>query len=274
MKDLTKCFLILLAASAQFGCASYFKRQQCESINWFEHGQSVAMKGQWLNADPTVNECRKAEANIRESELDRGFKSGVQKYCSKENIFLTGKNGDFFSQDICNGPELQVLTTEHQRGVEEYCTKENGFSAGASGKKYQNICPKKLENNFLAEYKKGRKKYIDALISNKRDEIRGLEIQLVTKRNDLSYARGAVSSLESQKNLLDAQKNNALALKNTAMTDLLDSQINNLNTNLINSRSTLTQTENEVKRMEAKKETLEKEISSLQAELPGLDAIK
>lgn len=270
MKNLKKCILILLATSVQFGCASYFKRQQCESINWFEHGQSVAMKGQWLNADTTVNECRKAEANIRESELDRGFKSGVQKYCSKENIFLKGKDGDFFSQDICNGPELQVLITEHQRGIEEYCAKENGFNAGASGKKYQNICPKKLENSFLLEYKKGRKKYIDALISNKKDEIQGLEMQLVTKRNDLSYARGAVSSLESQKNLLDAQKNNAIALKNTAMTDLLDAQINNLNTNLMNSRTTLSQSESEVKKMESRKSTLQKEISELQAELPGL----
>lgn len=267
-----KFFLIVTSASAQLGCASYFKRQQCESINWFEHGQSVAMKGQWLNADRMVNECRKAEADVREADLDRGFKSGVQKYCTGANVFMIGKNGDFFSQDICEGPQLSVLLNEHQRGVAEYCAKENGFNAGASGKKYQNICPKKLEDTFLVEYKKGRKKYIQALIENKKEEIQGLETKLASKRNDLSYARGTVASLESQKTLLDVQKNSALALKNTAMTDLLDSQINNLNTNLINSKASLNQTETEVKNLESKKETLRKEISTLQAELPGLDS--
>ena len=77
--------LIVLLTMQMFGCASYFKRKECEKINWFDHGQSVAMRGDRLNADKAVNECRKVEADISETQLDLGFKSGMQKYCDPTN---------------------------------------------------------------------------------------------------------------------------------------------------------------------------------------------
>ncbi len=90
-------FLLMLSLTS---CASYFKRKECESINWFEHGKKVAMRGEWLNSDKTVSECRKVEAHIQESQLDQGFKNGMERYCSPTAAYMTGKGGDLFSRDL------------------------------------------------------------------------------------------------------------------------------------------------------------------------------
>ncbi|HEY1079150.1 MAG TPA: DUF2799 domain-containing protein, partial [Bdellovibrio sp.] len=78
-----KIFALILALSTT-GCANYFIKKDCESTNWFEHGQKVAQSGKWLNADKKVMDCRRVEAEIQESQLDQGFKSGVQKYCNND----------------------------------------------------------------------------------------------------------------------------------------------------------------------------------------------
>lgn len=263
--------LTLLIALQLTGCASYFKKQSCEAINWFEHGQSVALRGQWLNADATVNECRKVEADIRESDLDRGFKSGVAKYCSNSNVYIIGKNGDFFSRDLCEGPQIQVLLNEHQNGVRDYCAKSNGITAGASGKKYQNICPKDLETDFLKEYRKGRKKYVQTLIDSKSQEIRELDSEIVQKRNELSYARGSLSSLENQKSLLELQKSTAMNSNQVQLVTYFDAQLSSLTSDLNIKRSSVSNLQRDLDTLEAQKAARQKEISEFKAELPGLD---
>lgn len=264
--------LILFSiALQQIGCASYFKRQSCESINWFEHGQKVAMQGQWLNADETVRDCRKADADIGESDLDRGFKSGVAKYCSASNTYKIGKNGDLFSRDICEGPEIQVLLAKHQEGIRDYCAKENGFSVGTSGKKYNQICPKDLESGFLEEYRKGRKKYVHALIESKSQEIHRLDSEASQKKHDLSYARGSLSSLENQKTTLESLKSQAKATNQNQLVAPYDSQLEALNIDVSKQRSEVSAIQQDLNSIETKKSTLQNEISAFKEELPGLD---
>ena len=40
-----KFILLFLSALSLASCSSYFKRKTCESTNWFEYGQSVALEG-------------------------------------------------------------------------------------------------------------------------------------------------------------------------------------------------------------------------------------
>ena len=54
-------------------CANYFMRQQCEKYNWYQLGYDAAMRGERISNDEKVNACRKAEAEISESQLDVGF---------------------------------------------------------------------------------------------------------------------------------------------------------------------------------------------------------
>lgn len=186
--------LFALLVATQSGCASYFKRKDCESKNWFEYGQSVAMSGRRLTGDTFVAECRAVEAEFSEVELDRGFKQGMSKYCEPTQAFATGKAGDFFSVDMCDGSNPRALQERHKAGVNEYCLKSNGYAAGAGGRVYNGICPKNLEPAFLPEYRRGRKKYLAVLVNENEKKILDLERDAI----DLERQRN-MKSLEAQR---------------------------------------------------------------------------
>nr|BFD61020.1 hypothetical protein CKG001_31270 [Bdellovibrio sp. CKG001] len=270
MKSVSKSLLVVLMLSV-VGCTSYFKRKNCEEINWFEHGQKVAMRGQWLNADNTLNECRKVEADIQESQLDRGFKSGVEKYCSGPNTYLIGKSGDLFSRDLCEGSQINVLVAEHQKGLRDYCAKSNGYTAGTSGKRYQNVCPKDLEAAFLPEYRKGRRKYVQSLIESKDKQVRSIDMDITAKRNSLSFAKGSLHMLETQKTSLEHQKNSALSSKQSYLVTHFESQIQSLDSDLSLKRSEVSNLESDIRNLESSRDKLNQEINSHREELPSLE---
>jgi len=265
-----KRYLILFLALNLAACASYFKRKECEAINWFEHGKSVALRGEWLNADKLVSECRKAEADIQESQLDQGFKNGMQRYCTPENSYKTAKDGDLFSRDLCEGPEINVLMQSYRRGVIDYCAKTNGMNAGASGKKYQNICPKELEPMFLVEYRKGRKKYVQTMIANREEENREIESKLYSKRSQLMIAQSNLNRLESQKTFLESQKSLAFS-SNPTQASFLESQLASLNNNINTARNQVSSQQLEINSLEGARAMKLQEISNFKAEIPGLD---
>ena len=99
---MSRLILTVVIVLSTAGCASYFKRKECEKTNWFEHGQKVAMSGKRMDADPFVKECRKVEAEFSFTDLDNGFKSGMAKYCTGDNVFLVGKAGKPFSYEMCD----------------------------------------------------------------------------------------------------------------------------------------------------------------------------
>ncbi len=111
MRILLFCLLVNLMA-----CSSYFKRQTCESTNWFSYGEKVALEGRRLTGDQFISECNLAEADVAESDLDRGFKSGLQKYCQPQTVYQTGKSGNFFSTEMCIGEHLNLLKLKHHQG--------------------------------------------------------------------------------------------------------------------------------------------------------------
>lgn len=145
-------------------CTSYFKRKECEQVNWYDYGYNVAMSGKRLSNDNFVIECKKVEAEMSESQLDLGFKAGMSTYCKPEIVLATGKKGEFFNAEFCDPGQAKLLQQKHQEGVLQFCESNNGYSFGASGKVYNQICPKNLETGFLTEYKKGRKKFLNQSI--------------------------------------------------------------------------------------------------------------
>lgn len=170
--------LALLLAATLTGCTSFFKRQECEGTNWYAYGQKVALSGRRLSGDGFVGECRRVEAKIQESELDKGFKQGMSKYCEPGQAFLTGKSGETFSTEMCDGENLRVLVDKHSAGVSEYCQKGNGYTAGAKGKPYNGICPKQFESVFLPEFKRGRRGFLAVLLSENEKKIRDLDWEI------------------------------------------------------------------------------------------------
>ncbi|KHD88663.1 MAG: hypothetical protein OM95_07610 [Bdellovibrio sp. ArHS] len=262
--------LLLVLVLNLISCASYFKRKDCESLNWFEHGKKVALSGNWLNADSMVTECRKVDAEIQESQLDLGFKNGMQIYCSNTHAYNVGKAGDFYSRDLCEGPQINVLINEHKKGVAAYCHKSYGFTAGTSGKKYQNVCPKDLEPAFLKEYRRGRKKYVETLIATKEGEVRDLDARMRTMKSDLNFQKGRLTGLRGELNSLETQKA-FVASNNPAQLGYIENRIGQLNSDISSLNYDISGKESEIKKLENSRNAKLSEITSFKEELPSLD---
>ena len=184
MKTLIPVLLVAaVALSTLTSCTSYFIRKDCEKTDWFEFGKGVAMSGNRLSGNGTVRRCEEAESNINYTALDQGFKKGMADYCRADTVFATGRRGEFFSPDMCDGENIRLLKSQHQKGVTGYCQKSNGVSAGATGKKYNQICPKELEDDFLAEFNKGRKRFLAASIQQTQSEIDDVEGEIHSLQN-------------------------------------------------------------------------------------------
>lgn len=164
-------------------CASYFVRKECEKLNWYQVGYDAALRGERISNDEKVSQCRKAEAEISESQLDVGFKAGMSRYCQPDGVFQTGKNGDLFNSDFCEPGQLSLLRNRHQAGLLAYC--QNGMTAGLSGKKYGNVCSPQTEKTFLPEYRKGRKKYLQGMVQNTEAKVREVDLEM----NKLSISK-------------------------------------------------------------------------------------
>lgn len=174
--------LATMIAFGLCGCASYFKRQECEQTNWYQHGYNVAMAGKRLDADDHVKQCQKVEAKMSWTELDTGFKSGMAKYCTSDNVFAVGKAGKPFSYDMCDGESVKKMRVRYEAGLAEFCVPANGYRFGSSGGVYQNVCPRTVEEAWLTEYRRGRKVYLGAVIEQKEREISNLGQELLSLR--------------------------------------------------------------------------------------------
>lgn len=186
-----RLILVIAAGIGLTGCASYFKRKECEKTNWYQHGHNVAMSGKRLDADDFVKQCQKVEAKMSHTELDTGFKAGMQKYCTGDNVYLVGKAGKPFSYDMCDGESGKKMRARYTEGLRVFCVPANGFRFGSSGGIYQDVCPKEDESEWLTEYRKGRKIWLRASIDEKEREVQRLNSE--------------VSRLESQRSMLNMQ---------------------------------------------------------------------
>lgn len=180
---------ILITASAATlllaGCASYFKRKECEAKNWYQYGYDLAMKGTRISNDNFVAECRKAEAEFSEAELDRGFKAGMSNYCKPDVVFQTGRGGDPINLDLCDPGQARVLRARHAEGVRAFCEPKNAYNVGASGRTYNKICPADLEKGFMPEYNRGRKKYLSAMVQETQGKVSDLDRRMNEKDREM-----------------------------------------------------------------------------------------
>jgi len=166
--------------AATVSCSSFFTRQSCNKVNWFQHAFDVAMEGKRLEEDGRYKECVKAETEINAGEVDRGFKAGMEKYCKADTAYAKGLAGEgSLNYDFCDsnlGPRMHARYVE---GNKRFCQPDAGYTWASTGGVYKNQCPKDLEPAFLVKYKQGRKLFLknqiaanEATIAGLTDEIR------------------------------------------------------------------------------------------------------
>ncbi|MCB0407434.1 MAG: DUF2799 domain-containing protein [Bdellovibrionales bacterium] len=252
---MSRFFYFLMVAALGFslsGCASYFKRKECEKMNWFQYGYDKAMKGQRLQGDGFLQQCETAEAKIDYSGADQGFKAGMANYCKPEVAFQTGRNGDFFNESLCDMSGVNLLKAKHAEGVKSLCQPDHGKQKGASGWVYNNICPKELESGFLSTYRVGRKIHLQGVVKQKRSEIHTLDQQIrdsEREKNDLTIQLTAMGVASSIKNEEESE-----SVKQRRQS--LQSQLRSIKSRIQSHRS--------------KQSQLEKEILSIESEIQSL----
>lgn len=251
-------FSVFLFTSAVFtsGCASYFKRKECEKINWYEHGYNIAMQGSRPSRDQTVADCRKVEADISDSQLDRGFKEGMSNYCKPDVAFQTGKKGEPLNLDLCDNSQANNLTLRHKEGVKAFCAPDNGFPVGATGRKYNGICPQNMEKDFLKEFNRGRKKFLAGSISENESKIRDYDSKVLDAERRKSTTALRLATLPPAR---------------TVVTNGVSQTVDDYSGERSNLRSQLTQADQDVRHYRSEQEKLKNQIYDFQKELAALE---
>jgi len=245
--NLFKKIFILFLLLTTSSCANFFIRQQCEKFNWYQVGYEAALRGERISNDDKVNMCRKAEAEMSESQLDTGFKAGMARYCQPDTAYQTGKQGDTLNMDFCEPNVLGVLRRRHSEGNIAYC--KDGLTAGQSGKRYKSVCSAELEKTFMPEYKKGRKKYLAGMLQAKQMRQREINVEM-----DRMYFEKRIA--ESRLSVIPQAV--------SGQSDPYFSERSDLNHRLNSVNSRLSQSQNE-------KSKLDKDIMDYQSEIATLD---
>lgn len=237
------CTLVL------FGCASALK-ERCEKANWFEHSRDVALSGRYLEEDLLIKECKGIDSTSA-VQLDLGFKSGRERYCTYENYLRRGEAGDLVNFRLCDGLVLRSMQERYANGLKSFCTAEVGFSYGASGKVYQKVCLLQAEVKFLPQYYKGRLQYLEKSISQVTQDMRmlqDLQNQIAPQINLVSHE---ISMLPSPQQCSQRMVYNEITKKDEARTiceeasyirnrrSELYSQLNSLRTQYMNHSTVL-----------------------------------
>lgn len=187
--------IAVLSSTLLTSCASYVVRANCEKMNWFAYGKSVALQGKRISGDETIRKCAEVEAQIDEVGIDRGFKAGVERYCQPDTAYQVGRSGEYFSIEMCDGERPRFLGAKHAEGVRLFCQPANAFAYGATGKGYNRICPRALEASFLPQYNRGRRSFINATIANNEDEIDQINAEIYRLQSEKMRAYGQISTL-------------------------------------------------------------------------------
>lgn len=251
--------LIALIGLSLTSCSSYFKRKDCEKVNWYDYGYNVAMAGKRLSNDNFILECKTVEAEVSESQLDLGFKAGMSNYCKPEVVLATGKKGDFFNADFCDPGMSKLLTQKHQEGVVLFCEASNGYTYGASGKLYNQICPKNLEAAFLNEYKKGRKKYLNQSILENEQRINKLSQDSLRVKEEKTRYEYELRTIETVQ-LVKSNSTNT----NPQQNDPIENKRRDLNTKINNLSYQINNIEGQKNRAQEQIYQLKKEIITLE----------
>ena len=108
-------------------------------------------------------------------------------------------------------PDLAQYRNGHQTGLTQFCTASNGFNQGRSGRKYSEVCPAELREQFVSAYNTGRRLSLlnseidhmrhDAKI--KQTEMTGLEERM---QNIEALLVSAALSVKDRKTLLEQYK--------------------------------------------------------------------
>ena len=184
----------------QLNQEQYEKGRQKELKNFcsYEKGYEFG-----LNGKKYLNICPKKLA----ADFFKGYRKGDKK-CLYEVGYSDAVNGKItsFSSAKCLKLSADQDKTEYTKGwtagLKVFCSYKTGYEFGLNGKKYQNICPKKLEVDFFKGYRKGDKKclyeagYSDAVNGETPSFSSTSCLKLSANQGQREYTKGRTAGLK------------------------------------------------------------------------------
>lgn len=253
--------VIVLSVLLLASCASELKKR-CKDTNWFQYGESVALSGKRLNSESFIDQCKNEDVDVNEAQVDVGFKAGMGRYCTTDGAVDTGRKGDPFNADLCDPGISMSLRKDHLKGVESYCRPRNGFEQGALGKEYKNVCPEKVEDAFLKQFRAGRRTYLNGIIQSKQSDIEAAERAAEDAGRQENRLRNQLTALTAAQTLTRARRTLSPEVEAT-----LESERSSLEQSVYAESSKRRQKEREV-------EKLRSEVSELRVQLGATDSIE
>jgi hypothetical protein len=109
---------LLVFAFAQLGCAQ--SKKSCINTNWGEQGRESGMKGEAVNDIlETQRACAKKDVEFPIMEYKQGWLTGIEKYCSADNAYNLGIEGEKTKVENCP-IEYQVAFNKSYKKGENY----------------------------------------------------------------------------------------------------------------------------------------------------------
>ncbi len=192
MKKIWICFTFLTLA----GCSNWELKDRCDKTNWFEYSRDVATSGRYLDEDGFIKDCKGVD-RISAVQIDLGFKSGRERYCTYETFFRNGEAGEPVNFKMCDNLIMYQMQERYAQGLQNFCKADSGYNYGSSGKVYKNVCIKRDEEKFMPGYLKGRAEYLVRTIAQLEKET--VAFQSVQNQVSLEIARfsGEIRDLPS-----------------------------------------------------------------------------
>lgn len=264
-------FLLLLPVLfiATVSCSNYFTRKGCEKVNWFQHANDVAMRGQRLEEDERLKQCERAETDINSAELDRGFKLGMENYCKPDTAHAKGVAGDGFNYDFCDSNMTNKLRARHTEGIRKFCQPDFGYSFASKGGVYREQCPKDMEAAYLPKYRKGRQVFLRNKIASNEAAISGIDGEIRSDQNKATQITYLMASLPKTSVMSKTKKYDEITKtykEETAVTE--DPEVRRRREDL---EYQLRQVNGEISEKQSQQRQLRDEVHTLRSELEGLN---
>lgn len=105
--------------------------------------------------------------------------------------------------------DARAYLESREQGLEVYCTPQRGFSVGSDGRSYAGVCPRGLEEGFLAGYADGRFVHDASQAADQaRSDASAIEHRIRQLRKDIDQTReriGAEGLAERERDALRAE---------------------------------------------------------------------
>lgn len=131
---------------------------------------------------------------LREDWRQIGFRDGRNGYSQDRwdgHVKACQRYGSRFDK--------KAYFESRERGLKRYCTPENGFRVGKNGESYQDVCPSGVEPLFLKQYKLGLEiRRIQQSIASLESEVNRLEGKLQNEELNSKERRRTRISIRSK----------------------------------------------------------------------------